>query len=98
ILGLTEPFHDFTTGQWNRAVARLRRIKLLAESSPAEPGTLDAHPLLREYFSQQLRRQNAPAWREANNRIYEHLQNTAKEFPETIEEMSPLFAAVAHGC
>jgi tetratricopeptide (TPR) repeat protein len=59
---------------------------------------LDAHPLVREHFGHQLRQRQPDAWREANNRLYEHLKRTAKELPETVEEMSPLFAAVAHGC
>lgn len=98
IAGLTESLQHFKPREWNQAVAKLRRIKLLADASPNEPGTLDAHPLLREHFKQQLKRERLEAWREGNNKLYEHLKNTTKEFPETVEEMSPLFAAVAHGC
>jgi tetratricopeptide (TPR) repeat protein len=83
---------------WNRTVAKLRRARLLAEKDPAQPDTLDGHPLVREHFGQQLRQEYLDAWREGNNRLYEHLKGTAKEHPDTIEEMAPLFAAVAHGC
>ncbi len=99
IRGLTEPLQGFKGKEWNRAVSKLRRIKLLAEESSNEPGMLDAHPLMREHFKQQLKRDRIAAWVEANRRLYEHLKTTAvKEFPDTIEEMSPLFAAVTHGC
>lgn len=98
IVGLTEPLQHFKAREWNQAVAKLRRIKLLGEASPNEPGTIDAHPLVREHFKQQLKRERPDAWREGNNRLYEHLKRTAKELPDTIEEMSPLYAAVAHGC
>lgn len=98
IVGLTEPLQHFKGREWSQAVAKLRRIKLLAEASPSDPGTLDAHPLIREHFKQQLKRERPDAWREGNNRLYEHLKGTAKEFPDTVEEMSPLYAAVAHGC
>jgi tetratricopeptide (TPR) repeat protein len=98
IVGLTEPLQHFKGREWSQAVAKLRRIKLLGEPLQGEPGTLDAHPLVREHFKQQLKRERPEAWREANNRLYEHLKSTAKEFPENIEEMSPLFAAVVHGC
>jgi len=98
IVGLTEPLQNLKGREWNQAVAKLRRIKLLGEASPSEPGTLDAHPLVREHFKQQLKRDRPNAWREGNNRLYEHLKNTAKEFPDTIEEMSPVYAAMAHGC
>jgi tetratricopeptide (TPR) repeat protein len=84
--------------EWQQALAKLRRIKLLGAISANEPDTLDAHPLVREHFKQQLKRECPDAWREANNRLYEHLKRTAKEFPDTVEEMSPLYAAVSHGC
>jgi tetratricopeptide (TPR) repeat protein len=98
IAGLTEPLQHFKGREWSQAVAKLRRIKLLGEVTPSEPGTLDAHPLIREHFKQQLKRDGPDAWREANNRLYEYFKRTAKEYPDTVEEMSPLFAAVAHGC
>lgn len=98
VVGLTEPLQHFKAREWNQAVAKLRRVKLLGEASPNEPATLDAHPLVREHFKQQLKRERPDAWLEGNNRIYEHLQITTKEFPATLEELSPLFAAVAHGC
>lgn len=98
ILGLTEPLQHFKAREWNQAVSKLRRIKLLGEASPNEPGSLDAHPLVREYFKQQLERECANAWRDGNNRIYEQLKNTTKEFPDTVEEMSTLYSAVTHGC
>ena len=53
-------------------------------------GRLDAHPLVREYFGVQLRREQAEAWREGNRRLYEYLQGKAKELPETVGEMAPL--------
>ena len=98
ISGLTESLQHFKGRQWNQAVAKLRRMKLIGEVSPDEPGMLDAHPLVREYFKQQLKRNRAAAWRKANDRLYEHLSKITPEYPETVQEMSPLYAAVAHGC
>jgi tetratricopeptide (TPR) repeat protein len=98
IQGLTEAFQNLKEREWQQAVAKLRRIKLLGAAWANEPDTLDAHPLVREHFKQQLKRELPDAWREANNRLYEHLKLTAKELPDTVEEMSPLYAAVAHGC
>ena len=65
---------------------------------PTVSDELDAHPLVREHFRQQLQRHHPDAWRAANLRLYEHLIATTKELPDTVEEMSPLYAAVAHGC
>jgi nucleoside phosphorylase/tetratricopeptide (TPR) repeat protein len=98
IPGLTEALQNLKDRQWQQALAKLRRIKLLGATSINEPDILDAHPLMREHFKQQLKRERPDAWREANNRLYEHLKRTAKELPDTVEEMSPLYAAVSHGC
>jgi len=98
ISGLTESLQHFKAREWNQAIAKLRRIKLLAGVSTDDPGSLDAHPLVRHYFKQQLQRNYPNAWRLANGRLFDHLKKSAKQFPDTLEEMSSLFAAVAHGC
>ncbi len=102
IPGLTDSLQALSEAQWQQTLAKLRRIKMLAErpaqASRGAEEELDAHALVREHFGQQLREQLPDAWQAANNRLYEHLTRTAKEFPETVEEMAPLFAAVAHGC
>lgn len=79
-------------------MSNLRDLRLLAEVDPHDPDTLDCHPLLREHFGEQLRASNIKAWREAHSRLYEYYKTHAKEQPDTLEEMAPLFAAVAHGC
>ncbi|MFC1713188.1 TIR domain-containing protein [Candidatus Poribacteria bacterium] len=95
---LTEHTHRLGEGEWLRLLHELRRVRLIAPGSEHNPDVLDAHPLVREHFGKQLRETYPDAWREGNNRLYEHLKATAKELPDTIEEMVPLFAAVAHGC
>jgi tetratricopeptide (TPR) repeat protein len=98
IPGLTDTVQGLTGPQWQRVLSRLRRAKLLAKPGPTQPGTLDTHPLVREHFGQQLKRTHPDAWREGNKRLYEHLKQTAKPLPDTLEEMAPLYAAVAHAC
>lgn len=98
IPGLTNHLQDLNPVKWQQLLSRLRRAGLLAASVPAQPDPLDTHPLIREHFGRQLQRASPDAWREGNNRLYEHLKRSAKEFPETIDEMAPLYAAVAHGC
>ncbi len=84
--------------KWKRILVRLRKAHLLAEADPHNPHTLDTHPLVREHFGAQLRGQHPQAWCAANDRLYEHYKNAAKERPGTLAEMMPLFQAVAHGC
>ena len=98
IKGLTDNIQNLSDHEWKYAVNNLRRLRLLAEADPYEPETLDCHPLLREHFGEKLKLQNPDAWREGNSRLYEHYKSTAKEYPETLQEMVPLYAAVLHGC
>ena len=99
IEGLTDALEGLPRDAWNEAVTALRDVGLLAGGSETEEAErLDAHPLVREHFGEQLRREQPEAWREGHRRLYEHLKGKAKERPETVEEMAPLYAAVVHGC
>ena len=98
IPNLTEQIRGLSEADWLRLIHRLREKRLIAPKSRHQPDLLDAHPLVRKHFSEQLRYEYPEAWLEGNNRLYEHLKQTAKEYPDTIEEMIPLYSAVAHGC
>lgn len=79
IEGITDKIVDLDDGEWNRAVSRLRGVHLLAPLDASVPGALDAHPLVREWFGEELRKQNEEAWRAAHGRLYEHLRDSTKE-------------------
>jgi len=98
IPNLTEHIQGLSEADWLRLVYRLREKRLIAPESRHQLDFLDAHPMVREHFSEQLRDEYPEAWQEGNNRLYEHLKRTTKEYPNTIEEMIPLYSAVAHGC
>ena len=55
IPGLTEALTALSVRQWQSILARLRRARLLAGEDPYNRGDLDTHPLVREYFGEQLR-------------------------------------------
>ena len=95
---LSEHLQTISETEWIQLVNRLRRLKLIAAESRHRLETLDAHPLVREHFGKQLKQEYPNAWREGNNRLYEYYKSSAKEFPNTVEEMAPLYAAVLHGC
>ncbi len=95
IPGLTEPLVEISDAQWNLAVSALAKRGLI--SVEADP-TLDAHPLIRDYFARQLREKNPEAWRAAHGRLFEHLRASTKYQPDTLEGLQPLYQAVAHGC
>jgi tetratricopeptide (TPR) repeat protein len=104
IEGLTELCIGLSDVDWNLAVSALSECGLvsyqvdeLAMDSVQAP--LDAHPLVREYFAKQLSDKNPSAWRAAHRRIYEHLRTTTEDKAEpTLEDLQPLYQAIAHGC
>ena len=96
--GLTEPLTNLSPTEWRTILARLRRAKLFAAEDPHHPGQLDAHPLIREYFGEQLRSQRTEAWKECNRRLYNHYRALAPPLPDNVREMEPLFLAVICGC
>jgi predicted ATPase len=98
IPGLTESLTDLRPTQWRSILAKLRRARLLAGEDPHDPGCLDTHPLVREYFGGQLRSQQTNAWKECNRRLYEYYRTLAPELPDSLREMEPLFLAVICGC
>src|SRR5215831_3643970 len=98
IPGLTESLTDLSPTEWRTILAKLRRARLLAGEDPHDPGQLDTHPLVREYFGEQLRIQQTDAWKECNRRLYHHYQTLAPELPNSFREMEPLFSAVSCGC
>jgi len=98
IRDLTESLTDLSPIEWRTIFGRLRRARLLAEEDPQNPGQLDTHPLVREYFGEQLRSQQTDAWKECNRRLFYHYQKLAPQLPNSFREMEPLFSAVIYGC
>ena len=84
--------------EWLEAIASLREEHHLL-SQHDSGGDLDCHPLIREYFGGQLQTQQPQAWQQAHERLYEYYKALPENpLPDTLEEMQPLFSAVAHGC
>jgi hypothetical protein len=98
IPGLTESLTELSPTEWRMILGRLRRARLLAGEDPHNPGQLDIHPLVREYFGEQLRAHQTDAWKECNRRLYHYYRALARELPDNFREMDPLFLAVICGC
>jgi hypothetical protein len=98
IRGLTESLTDMSLTEWRTRLARLRRARLLAGEDPHNPAQLDTHPLVREYFGEQLRSQRTEAWKECNRTLFYHYQSLAPQLPESFRHMEPLVLAVICGC
>ena len=98
IPGLTESLMDLSPSEWRTILAKLRRARLLTGEDPHNPGDLDTHPLVREYFGEQLRSHRTEAWKECNRRLFHYYRTLAPQLPESMREMEPLFLAVICGC
>jgi predicted ATPase len=98
IPGLTESLTDLHPTAWRTILAKLRRARLLAGEDLHNPGHLDTHPLVREYFGEQLRSRRTEAWKECNRRLYNYYRVLAAPLPDSVREMEPLFLTVICGC
>ena len=85
---------------WSSTITALRDDHhLLAQANDPQANQLDCHPLIRAYFAHRLKNQSPDAWQAAHAQLYEYYKNLPnKEQPDTLDEMQPLFRAVAHGC
>jgi len=83
---------------WRTILAKLRRARLLAGEDPHNPGHLDTHPLVREYYGAQLRSQRTGAWKECNRRLEHYYRSLAPQLPDSLRELEPLFLAVTCAC
>src|ERR1700730_5617030 len=78
IIGLTESLTDLRPTEWQTILAKLRRARLLAGEDPHHRRHLDTHPLVREYFGKQLRKQRTEAWRECDRGTYSNYRAIAR--------------------
>jgi hypothetical protein len=108
IPGLTEALVNLPQDEWLLTLDQLQGLALIHRQSlsvPAEgprravTSALDTHPLLREHFAADLRAQHEAGRREGHRRLYAYLCATTEDKPDaTLEDLQPLYQAVAHGC
>jgi hypothetical protein len=94
---LAAPLRKLSSADWRRVLGRLAALRLIdIPVSPSPP--IDSHPLLREYFAEQLQTCFPEAWRAGHRRLFKHLCETTEHQPSTLASSQPLYQAVAHGC
>jgi tetratricopeptide (TPR) repeat protein len=98
IRGLTDSLTNLDPTEWRTILARLRRARLIFGEDPHNPGHLDTHPLIREYFGEQLRSQRTDAWKECNARLFNYYRELPPQLPDSFRDTEPLFSAVICGC
>jgi tetratricopeptide (TPR) repeat protein len=95
IPGLTESIVGLSHGLWRSSLRELEKRGLIAVE---KDGSVDAHPLIREFSADQLRTQKPDSWRVAHGRLFKHLTETAPYRPEGLGPLQPLYQSVFHGC
>ncbi|MEZ5942435.1 MAG: hypothetical protein R3C18_13660 [Planctomycetaceae bacterium] len=108
IEGLTDNLVDLDETDWNIAINDLADRDLISLTQPSPQDlppssfnlqpSVDAHPLVREYFAEQLQREQPEAFRAAHSRLFDHLCETTEHRPATLQGLQPLYEAVTHGC
>jgi len=110
IAGLTDRLVPLGTDEWNAVLKRLHEAQLIQLNFPPrdpagqapypEPRrvSVDAHPLVREYFANRLRESHPGGFQAAHSRLFDHLCQTTPHWPDTLEGLQPLYQAVVHGC
>jgi serine/threonine protein kinase len=76
--------------RYHRCLGRCWKVhagQSLAAKDPHNPGHLDTHPLVREYYGGQLRSQRTEAWKECNRRLYDYYRALAPQLPDSFGEI-----------
>ncbi|MCK5902984.1 MAG: hypothetical protein KAG28_07530 [Cocleimonas sp.] len=84
---------------WVYALDGLRQQRIVNDDNPKYPNTIAAHPLVRKYFAKRLKQQAPKAWQQAHQTLYHYYKDLPEtQASDTVEQMQPLFSAIAHGC
>lgn len=79
------------------ALVNLQEARLILTADAQ--ASIDCHPLVREHFGALTKASDAEGFRTGHSKLFDYYcQVPKKEQPDTLEELTPLFHAVAHGC
>jgi tetratricopeptide (TPR) repeat protein len=95
-----EPLRALTAKQWQAVEQRLEKSGLLlGKKGSFERLEWDTHPIIRDYFGGKFKDNYLEEFKQAHLVLFDYYQNLSKKmFPDTLEEMQPLYRAVVHGC
>lgn len=99
-----EPLRSLSVKQWQQLEQRLQTCGLLlGKKGVYQRLEWDTHPIIRAYFGQTFKENRPEAFKQAHLVLFEYFQELPekefeKYFPDTLEEMQPLYRAVVHGC
>ncbi|TPQ26489.1 hypothetical protein C2U68_11475 [Methylomonas koyamae] len=94
------PLRALTDAGWKRLEQRLENNGvLLGKKGCFGHMEWDTHPIIRAYFIEKFKSDTPESFKQAHFVLFDFYQKLPeKEFPDTLEEMLPLYRAVVHGC
>jgi tetratricopeptide (TPR) repeat protein/predicted Ser/Thr protein kinase len=95
VRGLTDSLAKLDGEALSKAISYLQEELGLVTK---DASSLDAHPLVRAYFREELQHESPAAWRKGHSRLYDHLTGVGTSEQPTLTELQPVYEAVAHGC
>ncbi|MDP3007771.1 MAG: hypothetical protein Q8Q54_12320 [Methylococcales bacterium] len=95
-----EPLRALTDLEWKKVEQRLEKSGLLlGKKGTFERLEWDTHPIIRAYFGEKFKENHLENFKQAHLVLFDYYQKLPeKEFPDTLDEMLPLYRAVVHGC
>ena len=98
--GLRKLFPGISSSrEWQLALAKCQELHLLHVERTSEAAQINCHPIVRAHFGQSLRRRNVSLWVEGHKRLFDYYRySCAPPYPETPDEIAPLYVAITHGC
>lgn len=95
-----EPLWALSDKQWQAIEHRLEKCGLLlGKKGSFARLEWDTHPIIRGYFGYKFKKNHCGDFKQAHRVLFDYYKNLPeKEFPDTLEEMQPLYMAVEHGC
>lgn len=95
INGITDTLFSYSEEQWNTGLTQLKLMGLAI----TQIDSWGANSYLLEFLQKHVAKLFPEGYREANQILYDYYRKLPKkEQPDTLEELEPLFSAVAHGC
>jgi len=98
VASVTDLLRELKARDWREAIGLICEWRLLTQSQHNRMTVLDAHPLVRDWFSHALQRDAPDSFRAIQSRICDHLVAHVPEFPGDLKELTLLFRAAHHGC
>lgn len=95
-----EPLRALTEKQWHMVELQLEESAvLLGKKGQFTRLEWDSHPIIRSYFGQKFKENFHEGFKQANKVLFNFYQKIPeKEFPNTLDEIQPLYRSVMHGC